>query len=66
MKMKEEKVITYSNNSLQCSYLNEYHLTAEKSSNIIQFQHVSYLDIRWNPHLPLAKHPLETRKFPDE
>ena len=37
VQMKEEDVITYSNNSLQCGYL-KYRLTTEKDFNIIQFQ----------------------------
>ena len=37
--MKDENEIIYSNNSLQCGYL-EYHLTTERGFNIIQFQRV--------------------------
>ena len=43
--MKEEEVIIYSNNSLQCSYI-KYHLTAESSFNIIQFHRANYFDIK--------------------
>ena len=52
---KNEKVIVYSYNSLQCGYLKK-HLATERGFNIIQFQHVKYLDIRWNPFLPPVKH----------
>ena len=55
VQMKEENVIIYSNNSLQCGYL-EYNLITENDFNIIQFQRVNYLDIRWNPFLPPIKH----------
>ena len=51
VQMEEENVIIYSNNSLQCGYL-KYHLATERGFNIIHFQPVRYLDIRWNPHLP--------------
>ena len=67
-RMKKENVIIYSNNSLQCVYL-EYHLTAEKNFNIVQFHRANNLDIRWNPHLPPAKYPvlkIDPAKLPDE
>ena len=49
------KAFVYSHNSLQCGYLKiqSYHW---KGFNIIQFQRVKYVDIRWNPHLPSVKH----------
>ena len=55
VQMKEENVIIYSSNSLQCGYL-KYYLSTEKDFNIIQIQRVSYLGIRWNTLLPPIKH----------
>ena len=55
--MQEEKVIIYSNNSLQCGYI-KYHITPERSFNINQFHNANYLDIRWSPYQPPAKHPV--------
>ena len=58
VQMREESAIIYSNILLPCGYL-EYHLTTEKDFNIIQFQRVKYLDIRWNPLLsPVTHHVL--------
>ena len=55
VQVKEEHEIIYSNILLPCGYL-KYHLTTEKDLNTIQFQRVKYLDIRWNPLLPLVTH----------
>ena len=66
--MQEEKLIIYSSNSLQCGYI-KYPLTPEMSFNIIQFHYANYLDSRWSPYLPPAKHPvlkIDPTKLPDE
>ena len=46
-----------------------YHITAERSFNSIHFQRVNHFDIRWNSHLPPAKHPtlkMDSTKLSDE
>ena len=68
VQMREEKVIIYSNNSLQCGYLNNT-ILPKKAFNIIQFQHVKCLGIMWNPHLPPVNHQViktDPTKLPDE